>query len=64
MWWYLMTTYRKSDASSSLALSFCGNTDLKTVECLLQIPLFPNNILKFASVLPSGLISQHGVLGL
>lgn len=29
-----------------------------------QIPLFPNNILEIASVLPSGLISQHGILGL
>lgn len=29
-----------------------------------QISLFPNNILKIASVLPSTLISQHGLLGL
>lgn len=29
-----------------------------------QTPLFPNNILKIASFLPSNLISQRGVLGL
>lgn len=28
-----------------------------------QISLFPNNILGIASVLPSTLISQHGLLG-
>ena len=28
-----------------------------------QIPLFPNNILGIACVLPSTLISQHGLLG-
>lgn len=29
-----------------------------------QIPPFPNNILKIVSVLPSPIISQHGLLGL
>ena len=29
-----------------------------------QIPPFPNNILKIVSVLPSPVISQHGLLGL
>ena len=63
-WWDLTAVYRMSGILLP-STKFLWEDKLENRGMFTpQIPLFPNNIIELASVLPSTLISQHRVLGL